>query len=91
MWTVIAIGLFNSIMFPTIFTLAIADLGKYTSQGSSLLVMAIVGGAIVPPLMGALVGLFGNYQMTFLLPVLCYLYLFYYGISGHKVKLKATS
>jgi FHS family L-fucose permease-like MFS transporter len=92
MWSVIAIGLFNSIMFPTIFTLAIKDLGKYTSQGSSLLVMAIVGGAVMPPLMGLLVTAFGNqYQSAFLFPILCYLYIFYYGVSGYKVKKKASS
>ena len=51
MWSVLAIGLFNSIMFPTIFTLAIAKLGRHTSSGSGLLCAAIVGGALVPPLM----------------------------------------
>lgn len=86
MWIVIAIGLFNSIMFPTIFTLAIRDLGKYTSQGSSLLVMAIVGGAVLTPLMGIIVGAIGGYQYAFLFPAACYLYLFYYGVSGYKVK-----
>ena len=91
MWSIIAIGLFNSIMFPTIFTLAIADLGKYTSQGSSLLVMAIVGGAIMTPLMGVLVETLGGYQQAFLLPIVCYLFIVYYGISGHKVKKKATA
>jgi MFS transporter, FHS family, L-fucose permease len=90
MWAVIAIGLFNSIMFPTIFTLAIQDLGKYTSQGSSLLVMAIVGGAIMTPLMGAIVEAVG-YQNAFLFPVICYLYIFYYGVKGHHVRLKATN
>ncbi|RAV99998.1 sugar MFS transporter [Pseudochryseolinea flava] len=88
LWSVLAIGLFNSIMFPTIFTLAIADLGKYTSQGSSLLVMAIVGGAIIPPVMGLIIDAIGA-QTAFLFPALCYLYIFYYGVSGHKVKMKA--
>ena len=55
MWSVIAIGLFNSIMFPTIFTLAIEGLGPMTEKAASLLVMAIVGGAVVPPLQGLLV------------------------------------
>jgi MFS transporter, FHS family, L-fucose permease len=88
MWSVIAIGLFNSIMFPTIFTLAIRDLGKYTSQGSSLLVMAIVGGAIMTPLMGLIAKSIG-YHQAYLFPALCYLYIFYYGWKGHQVKLKA--
>ncbi|ARS35587.1 sugar MFS transporter [Pontibacter actiniarum] len=86
MWAVIAIGLFNSIMFPTIFTLAIKDLGVHTSQGSSLLVMAIVGGAIIPPLQGAIADATGNLQLSFLVPMVCYLYIMYYGFSGSKVK-----
>lgn len=86
MWAVIAIGLFNSIMFPTIFTLAIKGLGVDTAQGSSLLVMAIVGGAIVPPLQGAVADMTGNLQISFMVPLLCYLYIMYYGFSGSKVK-----
>lgn len=85
MWSVIAIGLFNSIMFPTIFTLAIRDLGKYTSQASSLLVMAIVGGAIIPPLMG-LVADNMTVQHSYIFPLACYLYIFYYGVKGYQVK-----
>ena len=85
LWSVLAIGLFNSIMFPTIFTLAIRDLGKYTSQGSSLLVMAIVGGAILTPVMGAIVNAVG-YQNAMLFPILPYLYIFFYGAKGHEVK-----
>lgn len=84
MWAVIAIGLFNSIMFPTIFTLAIKDLGVHTSQGSSLLVMAIVGGAIVPPLQGVVADVSGNLQLSFLVPLVCYLYIMYYGFIGSK-------
>jgi FHS family L-fucose permease-like MFS transporter len=88
MWSVLAIGLFNSILFPTIFTLAIKDLGKFTSQGSSLLDMAIVGGAILTPVTGIIVGAIG-YQKAFLFPIICYLYIFYYGVKGHEVKRKA--
>ncbi|MDX5437722.1 MAG: MFS transporter, partial [Pontibacter sp.] len=86
MWAVIAIGLFNSIMFPTIFTLAINGLGVHTSQGSSLLVMAIVGGAIVPPLQGVVADFSGNLQLSFLVPLVCYLYIMYYGFIGSKPK-----
>ncbi|OKL40331.1 sugar MFS transporter [Pontibacter flavimaris] len=86
MWAVIAIGLFNSIMFPTIFTLAIKGLGVHTSQASSLLVMAIVGGAIVPPLQGAVADITGNLQISFLVPLVCYLYIMYYGFAGSKIK-----
>ena len=84
-WSLLGIGLFNSIMWSNIFTLAIKDLGKYTGQGSSLLIMAVVGGAIVPPLQGLLVDKIGI-QLSFLLPAICYLYLLYYGLAGHNVK-----
>lgn len=83
MWSAISIGLFNSVMWPVIFALAIADLGKYTSQGSSLLVMAIVGGAIVPPLQGYLADI-TNIQLSFFVPIVCYLYIMYYGFAGYK-------
>ncbi|MCJ8164267.1 sugar MFS transporter [Pontibacter sp. E15-1] len=86
MWSVIAIGLFNSIMFPTIFTLAIEGLGIHTSQGSSLLVMAIVGGAIIPPLQGLVADASGNLQLSFLVPMACYAYIVYYGFVGSKFK-----
>ena len=91
MWSVIAIGLFNSIMFPTIFTLAIAGLGKFTSQGSSLLVMAIVGGALIPPLQGIVADITGSLQFSFLIPMICYLYIAYYGFVGYKPKEVAPS
>lgn len=89
MWVLLFIGLFNSIMWSNIFTLAIRDLGRYTSQGSSLLVMAVLGGAVVPPVQGFLADIYGI-QTSFLLPVVCYLYLFYYGWKGYEVKQKAT-
>ena len=82
-WCAISIGAFNSILWSNIFTLAIKNLGKYTSQGSSLLVMMIVGGAIIPPLQGAFADSIGI-QLSFLLPLLCYIYILFYGISGHK-------
>ena len=89
MWTILSVGLFNSIMFPTIFTLGIDGLGKLTSQGSSILIMAIVGGALIPVAQGALADSFGI-QHAFILPALCYLYIVYYGLSGHKHSLKAA-
>ncbi|MCV9385262.1 sugar MFS transporter [Reichenbachiella ulvae] len=82
-WAIIGIGLFNSIMWSNIFTLAIDGLGKYTSQGSSLLVMAILGGALIPLMQGALADWVGV-QYSFALPIICYLYLFFYGVMGHK-------
>lgn len=78
MWSAISVGLYNSIMWPAIFTLAIAGLGKYTSQGSSLLIMAILGGALIPPLQGLLADAKGV-QFSFVLPIVCYVYLAYYG------------
>ena len=82
MWAIIAIGLFNSIMFPTIFTLAIDGLGKRTGEGSGVLCMAIVGGAIIPVAMGWLAD---NVSLlyAFVLPLVCYLYIAYYGRKGH--------
>ncbi len=84
LYSIVLIGLCNSIMFPTIFTLAIKDLGSFAKQGSSYLVMAIVGGAFVPPLMGYVSGLQGI-QKAFLVPVACYLFIAYYGFKGSKV------
>jgi FHS family L-fucose permease-like MFS transporter len=86
LWTVIAIGLFNSIMWSNIFTLAIKDLGQHTSQGSSLLVMMILGGALVPLGQGGFADMMGGYQMSFFIPVICYMYLAFYGFKGHAVK-----
>lgn len=83
MWSAIAIGLFNSIMWPTIFALAIDKLGKYTSQGSSLLVMAVVGGAIVPPIQGYVADI-SSIQFSFVVPIICYLYIMFYGFIGSK-------
>lgn len=82
MWTILAVGLFNSIMFPTIFTLAIDGLGKHTGQGSGILCTAIVGGAIIPLLQGLLADNIGIHH-AFILPVLCYAYIAYYGVKGH--------
>ena len=86
LWTVISIGLFNSIMWSNIFTLAIKDLGKYTSQGSSLLVMAILGGALIPLVQGAFADMFGALHYSFFVPIICYIYLAYYGCKGHVVR-----
>jgi len=83
MWPIIAVGLFNSIMFPTIFTLAIDDLGPHTSQASGILCMAIVGGAVLPFIMGMLADHFGVHH-AFVLPMLGYLYILFYGVKGYK-------
>ncbi|MHB1057677.1 MAG: L-fucose:H+ symporter permease [Rhodanobacter sp.] len=85
MVSIIAIGLFNSIMFPTIFALGIERLGSMTSKASSLLIMAIVGGAIIPPLQGLAADHIGL-QHAFFLPLLCYLYIVFYGLSGSRIR-----
>ncbi|GAB6139702.1 sugar MFS transporter [Methylosoma difficile] len=86
MWTILAVGLCNSIMFPTIFSLALNGLGEHTGQGSGLLCAAIVGGALLPVLQGVLADHLGL-QTAFVLPVLCYLYIAYYGWLGSRFKL----
>lgn len=83
-WAVVSIGLFNSIMFPTIFSLGIRGLGTKTEKASSLLIMAIVGGAIIPMLHGVLADNLGLH-LAFVLPAFCYLYITYYGFKGSKV------
>lgn len=85
MVAILLVGLCNSIMFPTIFSLAIQALGKHTSQGSGILCLAIVGGAIVPLIQGMLADNIGV-QLSYLLPIVCYAFIAYYGISGSKVK-----
>jgi len=84
MWSVIAIGLFNSVMFPNIFTLGIEKFGALTGKVSSLLVMAIVGGAVVPLLQGVLADHVGV-QHAFVLPLACYAYIVFYGLRGSRV------
>jgi FHS family L-fucose permease-like MFS transporter len=83
MWSIIAVGLFNSIMFPSIFTLGIAELGPLTGDGSGMLVMAIVGGAILPVLQGAIADRIGIHH-AFIIPAICYLYILYYALRGSR-------
>ena len=80
--TIIAVGLLNSVMFPTIFTLAIDGLGRHTEQGSGILCAAIVGGAFIPALQGVFADAAGLH-ISFLLPAACYLYIAWYGLKGH--------
>ncbi|WP_229598130.1 L-fucose:H+ symporter permease [Runella aurantiaca] len=79
------VGLFTSVMYPILFTLSIKNLGAYTKTGSSLIIMSIVGGAIVPPLMG-LISDIHSIRFAFVLPVLCYAYILYYAQKGHIIK-----
>jgi FHS family L-fucose permease-like MFS transporter len=85
MWAVLAIGLFNSIMFPTIFTLGVARLGRHTGEGSGVLCMAIVGGAIVPVIQGYFADTIGLLS-SFFVPAICYAYIVFYGVKGHIVR-----
>ncbi|WP_448250196.1 sugar MFS transporter [Thalassotalea agariperforans] len=85
MYAILLVGLFNSIMFPTIFSLALTGLKNRTSEGSGLLCLAIVGGAIVPLLQGVLADIIGI-QASFIVPAICYLYILYYGLAGYKSK-----
>ena len=83
MWSILAVGLFNSIMFPTIFSLGVTELGTLTGNGSGALNMAIVGGAVLPLLQGIIADHFGIHH-AFVLPAICYLYILYFGLSGSK-------
>jgi len=80
MWAILSVGLFNSIMFPTIFSMALYGLGRHTGQGSGILCMAIVGGAIVPFVQGALADSIGL-QTSFFVPALCYGFILYFGLK----------
>ena len=81
MWTILAVGLFNSIMFPTIFSLGVAELGPLTGSASGVLNMAIVGGALLPVIQGVIADRVGLHH-AFILPVICYLYILFYGLVG---------
>jgi len=83
MWSIILVGFFNSIMFPSIFTLGVAELGPLTGDGSGIMIMAIVGGAIIPLAQGAIADRIGIHH-AFFLPVICYLYILYFALSGSK-------
>jgi FHS family L-fucose permease-like MFS transporter len=83
MWSMLLVGLFNSIMFPSIFTLGIAHMGPLTGKASGLLVQAIVGGAIIPVIQGAIADKIGIHH-CFILPLLCYMFIIYYGFIGSR-------
>lgn len=87
-WAVALIGFFNSIMFPTIFALSLKNLGPYTKLGSSLLVMSIIGGAIMPAVMG-LVSDRSSIQLAFVVPLFSYAYVFYFAARGYRPSLVA--
>jgi len=83
MYSIILVGFFNSIMFPSIFTLGVAELGPLTGDGSGIMIMAIVGGAIIPVMQGAIADRIGIHH-AFFLPVVCYLYILFFALSGSR-------
>lgn len=85
-WFLVGVGLFHSIMWPAIFSLAIKDLGKYTSKGSGALMMGVVGGAILPFIQGVSADVLGDWSWTWIIVIVGEAFLLYYAISGHKVK-----
>lgn len=84
-YSILGLNFFMSIMFPTIFALGVKDLGEHTKLGSSLIIMAIVGGAALPPIVGAISDRYGI-QISFWIPALCFLVVMYYGLSGYKIR-----
>jgi FHS family L-fucose permease-like MFS transporter len=88
-WSLVLCGVANSVMYPNIFALGIAELGPLTSKGSGVITMGNVGGAVVPLLFGALADKVGI-QYAFVLPILCYVFVAYYGISGYKPRHSAV-
>jgi FHS family L-fucose permease-like MFS transporter len=90
-WSLILCGLANSIMYPTIFALGIAELGPLTSEGSGIISIGNFGGAVIPPLFGWLAVSLGGFQHAFFLPIICYIYIAYYGLSGYKPTRAATA
>lgn len=85
LFSVIGIAFFMSIMFPTIFSLGIKDLGSDTKLGSSLIIMSIVGGAILPPIMGYITDLTDNIQIGYVVPLICFVVVFFFGWKGHRI------
>jgi MFS transporter, FHS family, L-fucose permease len=82
-WAIVLLGFFHSIMFPTIFALSLKSLGPYTKLGSSLLVMAIIGGAVCPAIMGRISDA-SNIQRAFVVPLICHAFVFYFAIWGYR-------
>jgi FHS family L-fucose permease-like MFS transporter len=85
LWTTVSCGLFNSVMWPCIFPLSVKGLGKLTSQGSGILVMMVVGGAVIPELQGFLADKFG-YQHSFIIVLLCYVYVVFFAVNGYRIR-----
>jgi FHS family L-fucose permease-like MFS transporter len=89
-WSILSVGLFCSVMWSNIFSLAIAGLGPLKSQGSSLLIMAILGGALLPPLQGEIADHYGI-QISFVIPMVAFAYIAFYGLYGYKAGRDASA
>ena len=89
-WSMIAIGIFNSVMFAIIFSLSVNGLGDYTTRASGILSTAIVGGAIISFTQGLLIDHF-TWPVAFMLPMVCYLYILFYGVNGHRSRYNVVS
>src|SRR5579863_3022187 len=89
-WAIVLVGFFHSIMFPTIFALSLKNLGPYTKLGSSLLVMAIIGGAVCPVIMGRISDAW-NIQYAFVVPLICHAFILYFGVRGYRPAAVAAS
>ncbi|HKJ45610.1 MAG TPA: sugar MFS transporter [Balneolales bacterium] len=85
MWAILSVGLFNSIQFPNIFTLGIEGMGRLTDKASSLLIMAIVGGALIPVIQGVIADNIGVHH-AYILPLICYAYIVFYGFKGSQIR-----
>ncbi len=88
LWALVSCGLFNSVMWPCIFPMSLEGLGRYTSQASGVLVTMVVGGAVIPEIQGFLADHYG-YQKSFFVVLLCYLYILFFALSGHKAGIAA--
>jgi FHS family L-fucose permease-like MFS transporter len=85
MWAIVSCGLFNSVMWPCIFPLSVKGLGRFTSQGSGILITMVVGGAIIPEIQGFLADKLG-YQQSFVIVLLCYAYILFFALSGYEIR-----
>ncbi len=83
MWAIVACGLFNSVMWPCIFPMSVEGLGRFTSHGSGILIMMVVGGAVIPEIQGLLADKFG-YQPSFAIVLVCYLYILFFALHGYR-------
>jgi fucose permease len=83
---VAAMGLANALVWPTVWPLALSGLGRFTATGSALLIMAISGGAIIPPVFGWLASTLGDMQPAYLVAVPCYLMILFYAMRGHRIR-----